>query len=278
MLYPSFFSTAGIPIIAGREFNDADLGENSPAVCVVNETFARHVFGTENPIGQSCVTMSKPRANDVTQPRYGSPPVPYEIVGVVQDSRYMNPTGSIPPIIFTPFLQTGTGRGQMVLYVRVLGNSGTIVPAIRAAVLRVDPTLPQFEVHTLAEEMDAALIRERLIATISSLFGGLALGLACIGLYGLLAFAVIQRTGEIGIRMALGAARRDVLWMILREALWLALAGVMIGVPAAIAAGRLSSSMISGLLFGLNVSDPAMIASAVATMVLVAVLAAFLPA
>ena len=144
--------------------------------------------------------------------------------------------------------------------------------------LAVDRTLPQFEIHTLAEEMDAALIRERLIATLASLFGALALTLACVGLYGLLAFAVVQRTGEIGIRMALGSGRGDVLWMILREALAIAVAGVVIGVPAAVAAARLTASRIPGLLFGLNVTDPAILAAALAVMMVVAALAAFVPA
>jgi ABC-type antimicrobial peptide transport system permease subunit len=190
----------------------------------------------------------------------------------------MNPTGSIEPRIYMTFLQTGTGRGQMVLYVRVAGNPNSILPYIRAEVWKVDPNLPQFEIHTLAQEMDAALIRERLIATLSSLFGALALLLACVGLYGLLAFSVVQRTAEVGIRMALGASRGEVLWMMLREALLLALAGLAIGVPVALAAGRIASSRVSGLLFGLKATDPLTVAGAATLLVLVSVIAAYLPA
>lgn len=142
----------------------------------------------------------------------------------------------------------------------------------------MDPTLPQFEIHSLAQEMDAALIRERLIATLSSLFSGLALLLACVGLYGLLAFAVVQRTGEVGIRMARGASRSDVLGMILREAWMLAFTGIAIGLPASIAMGRLLTNQISGLLFGLNIADPVTIAGAVTLLVAVASMAAYVPA
>jgi hypothetical protein len=127
MVYPSYFTTAGIPIVAGREFNDSDLGEDSPAVCVVNETFARQMFPSENPIGKPCWIANRPRTNDLTGPRYSPIPVPYEIIGVVQDSRYMNPTGSIRPLVYGTFLQTGTGRGQMVLYARMAGNLSAIV-------------------------------------------------------------------------------------------------------------------------------------------------------
>jgi len=135
-----------------------------------------------------------------------------------------------------------------------------------------------FEVNTLASEMDAALVRERLIATLASFFGALALLLAGVGLYGLLAFGVVQRTGEMGVRMALGAQRRDVLWMILREALSLVLIGVGLGVPVALAAARLAANQISGLLFGLNAGDPVTIAAATGLLAAVAGVAAYLPA
>ncbi len=135
-----------------------------------------------------------------------------------------------------------------------------------------------FEVNTLAAEMDAALVRERLIATLSSFFGVLALLLAGVGLYGLLAFGVVQRTGEMGVRMALGAQRWDVLWMVLREALSLVLIGVGLGLPAALAAARLAENQISGLLFGLTTGDPVTIAAATGLLAAVAGVAAYLPA
>jgi ABC-type antimicrobial peptide transport system permease subunit len=142
----------------------------------------------------------------------------------------------------------------------------------------VDQSLPQFTVHTLAEEMDAALIQYRLIATLSSVFGILALLLVSVGLYGLLGFAVVQRTIEIGIRLALGATRGDVLWMVLREALILVAVGVAVGVPASLAAARLASHQISGLLFGLSAEDPSVIALVIGLLILVAAIAAYLPA
>ena len=278
MLYPNYFATIGQPLIAGREFNAPDLGENAPAVCVVNEAFVRDVFPGENPLGKPCVTNRRPNVRDASGPRYSRPPEPYQIVGVVKDARYSNPRGAVQPIIYTTFLQTGTGRGQMVLHVRVAGDPGRLLPAIRQEVMRVDPTLPAFDVHTLGQEMNAALIQERLIAMLSSLFGGLALLLASVGLYGLLAFAVVHRTGEMGIRMAIGASRGSVVWMVMREALWLALAGVAIGVPIALAGARLISSQVSGLLFGVKATDPLTIAGAAILLVLVAATASYFPA
>jgi ABC-type antimicrobial peptide transport system permease subunit len=135
-----------------------------------------------------------------------------------------------------------------------------------------------FDIHTLAEEMDAALIQDRLIATLSSFFSVLALLLASVGLYGLLAFTVVQRTGEMGIRTALGAQRGAVVWMILKEALCLVLIGVAIGVPVSLGAARLVSSRISGLLFGLKATDPLTIAAATALLVMAAAIAGYLPA
>jgi predicted permease len=267
MVYPNYFATLGIPIVAGRDFNGADLAENSPLVAVVNETFARRVFPGENVVGKHYVTRGR-RGDSLT----------CEIIGVVKDSRYANLRGETPPVIYQPFLQTNTGRGQMVLHARVSGNPGGLLPRIREEVQRVDKDLPMFEVNTLAAEMDAALVRERLIATLSSFFGVLALLLAGVGLYGLLAFGVVQRTGEMGVRMALGARPWDVLWMVLREALSLVLIGVGLGVPAAHAAARLAANQISGLLFGLNAGDPVTIAAATGVLAAVAGVAAYLPA
>ena len=181
--------------------------------------------------------------------------MPYRIVGVVKDSRYSNPRGETRPIVYMTFLQTNTGRGQMVLHVRVSGNAGAVMQRLREQVAAVDPAMPMFDLHTLEEEMHAALVQPRLIAMLSSLFGGLALLLACVGLYGLLAFTLVQRTGEIGVRMALGARRGDVVWLVVGEALLLVATGIAIGVPAALLVARLAASQISGLLFGLEATD-----------------------
>jgi predicted permease len=278
MLYPKYFATIGLPLVAGREFTASDLGESSPAVCIVNEAFVRTMFPGENPLARPCMTTRRPTARDTAGPRYPSPPEAYQIIGVVKDSRYSNPRGEARPMIYTTFLQTGTGRGQMVLHVRVAGDPALVVPRIREEILRVDSTLPAFDVHSLKEEMGAALIQEHLIAMLSSLFGGLALLLASVGLYGLLAFAVVQRTAEMGIRMAVGARRMDVVLMIMREALLLVTLGVVIGVPTALAGALFMSSRISGLLFGINATDPLTIAVAVSLLIAVAALASYLPA
>ena len=278
MLYSKYFSTIGLPLVAGREFGASDLAMNSPAVCVVNEAFVRKVFPGDNPLGKPCITNRRPSARDATGPRYPTPPEPYQIIGVVKDSRYSNPRGETQPVIYTTFLQTGTGRGQMVLHVRVAGDARLVVPRIREEILRVDSTLPTFDVHTLDQEMGAALIQEHLIAMLSSLFGGLALLLASVGLYGVLAFAVVQRTNEMGIRMAVGARRIDVVWMVIREALVLVTIGVLIGVPAALAGARFASSQISGLLYGISATDPFTIALAASLLIVVAAVASYFPA
>jgi ABC-type antimicrobial peptide transport system permease subunit len=176
------------------------------------------------------------------------------------------------------FLQTSTGRGQMVLHARADGSTGQVVQRIREAVAAVDPAMPMFDVHTLEEEMSAALVQQRLIAALSTLFGGLALLLAAVGLYGLLAFALVQRTGEIGVRMALGAERADVVWMVIREAWVLVAIGLAVGVPAALLVARVAASRIEGLLFRLRATDPATIAAAAVALGVVATFAAYLPA
>ena len=261
MVYPEYFATMGITFLGGRDFNAGDLAPNSPLVAVVNETFARQAFNG-NAVGQQL----RQRADVI------------EIVGIVRDSRYTNLRGDTPPIVYQTFLQTRTGRGQMALYVRIATEPAVVLPHVRAAVQEIDRDLPLFEVRTLATEMDAVLIPERLIATLSTVFSTLALLLVSVGLYGLLAFSVVERTGEMGIRMALGARRGDVIWTVMRDGLLLVAAGVAIGVPAALAAGRVASSQISGLLFGLRATDPVTIAFAAVLLGLVAAAAAYVPA
>jgi predicted permease len=264
-VYPHYFTTMGMAILSGRDFRDSDLPENAPLVVVINETMARRLFNGENPVGQMLIT--KRRQNYVNR----------EIIGVVKDSKYSNLRGEPQSVAYQPFFQTNTGRGQMVLHVRVAGNPSAIVPLIKHEVQRIEKDLPMFEVQTLAAEVDAALMPERVIATLSSFFGVAALVLAAVGLYGLMAFTVVRRTSEIGIRMAMGAQRAAVLWMVMRDTLVLVSIGVLIGIPAALAALRLSSH-ISGLLFGLSATDPITLVMAVGLMTSAALIAGYVPA
>jgi predicted permease len=262
MIYPKFFETMGIGLVAGRDFGDGDLSPQSPLVAIVNETFARQAFNGAPAVGQQLR-----QRNDLI-----------EIVGVVRDSRYTSVRDETPPTVYQTFLQTRTGRGQMALYVRAEASPGAVLSQVRQAVRDIDRDLPLFAIHTLTEEMGAVLIRDRLIATLSTVFSALALLLACVGLYGLLSFSVVQRSAEMGIRMALGANRADVLWTVMREALLLVATGVIIGIPVALALGRLASNRISGLLFGLQPTDPITIAAATLVLALIAAGAGYMPA
>jgi predicted permease len=263
MVYPNYFKTVAIPFVAGRDFAAGDLEESSPLVAIVNETFARQAFGQENPIGKQLPLARRQLI---------------EIIGVVKDSRYSNLRDEPVPVMYQTFFQTRTGRGQMTLHVRTRGNRSQVIQHLREAVHEMDRELPLFEVRSLAEEMDARLIRERLIAMLSTFFSGAALLLAGVGLYGLLAFQVVQRTGEMGIRIALGARRADVAWMVVRDALWLVALGILVGVPAAFVAGKVASSQIAGLLFGLTSTDTVTLCAAAAIPAITALVAAYLPA
>src|SRR4029079_12568456 len=241
-------------LVSGRDFNDGDLSPQSPLVAIVNETFARQAFAGGLAVGQHL----KQRDDLI------------EIVGVVRDSRYTSVREEPPSTVYQTFLQTRTGRGQMALYVRTSTALSAVLPQVRQAVQDIDPNLPLFDIHTLTEEMGAVLIRDRLIATLSTVFSGLALILACVGLYGLLAFSVVQRRAEMGIRMALGANRSDGICTVMHDALVLVAAGVIVGVPTALVLGRLASSRTSSLLFGLQSTAPLTIAGATLVLALTA--------
>ena len=274
MLYPRYFTTMGIPLVKGRDFGDDDLRPESPLAVIVNEAFVRETLNRQEPLGvRHGVTMVTGRSAQGTPQRQ-----PVNIIGVVKDSRYPALREATPPIMYQTFLQTRTGRGQMVLHVRVIGNPAETVRHVRSAVQAIDKDVPMFEVHTLADEVDAALVRERLIATLSSAFGVVALALVCIGLYGLMAFTVSRRTTEIGIRIALGATRSDVGGLIAGQVLRLVVAGIAVGVPAAWIVGRLASRQLSGILFELTPADPITMTAATILLVLVAMCAGVPPA
>ena len=264
MVYPNYFATMAIPLRAGRDFAERDLDRSAPPVGVVNEAFVRRIMGGENPVGKRIVVE---RGDSVR-----------EIIGVVKDTKYASLKEDTPPLMYQPFLQTETGRGQMTLHVRVADNAAGVVSRIREEVQRIDKDMPLFAIQTLGDQMNGLLSRERLVATLSSLFGVVALLLASVGLYGLMAFSVVQRTGEMGLRMALGAARQNVVRLVMREAMLLVAIGLIVGVPCALATGRLASSQVSGLLFGLSTTDPSTLIGAVLVLIGVAAVAAYLPA
>ncbi len=260
LTFPKYFVTLGVPVVDGREFIDADMTPNAPPVAIINETLARRAFPNQNPIGR--------------QFQFGNADPFVTIVGVVKDVKYGNLRSEVLASVYQPFLQANTGRGQMVLHVRVAGPANTTIASVQREILSVDPSMPAFQVQTLAAEFDALLMQERLVSTLSSLFGITALFLACIGLYGILAYAVTQRTAEIGIRLALGAQRRDVFGLILRQGMRLTGAGIAVGVIGALATARLLQSF----LFGVAPTDLLTFIAILLSLSVVALAACWLPA
>ncbi len=263
-IYRDYFGTLGIGL-RGRDFTDADQRPGAAPVCIVNEAFVRIAFPDQDPIGKTCVSVGVPRRA-------------YTIVGVADDSRYSSPRTPVQPVVYTPFLQSNTGRGQMILYVRLEGDPGAVVSAVRDAVWQADNSVPQYEVRTLAEELDGVVVRERLLATVSSAFSLLALLLTAIGLHGLLSYLVLQRKRELALRVALGARRMGVIAMVAREAVVLVGLGAVIAVPLMWVVAEFSSQFLSDVLFGLTTNDATTLVAAVAMLALVGGVAASLPA
>jgi hypothetical protein len=266
VIYPRYFTTLGIGL-TGRDFTAADLAASAEPVCIVNEAFARIAYPGENALGRPCTSSGPAGARR-----------PYTIVGIARDSRLNRLREPPQPVLYTPFMHANTGRGQMILFVRVDGDPRAVAGRVREEVWRADSTVPQYEVRTLAEEVDAVVIRERLLATVSTFFGALALTLTAIGLHGLLAFVVVQRKRELAIRMALGADRRRVIGLVARETLVLVGGGAAIAVPSAWMLRRISSSWLDGILFGLSATDGLTMVSALLALAAVGVLAASIPA
>jgi len=253
---PRFFETMGIALRMGRDFSPLDRS-GAPKVAIVNETIARRYFDGRNPIGKHVGLGAAPDM---------------EIIGVAADTKYNGLRAPVPNTLYVPIDQFPPGPAR-TLHVRTSAEPARLAAAVREQVRAIDPNLP-VKMRPFSELVDANLVQERLIATLSGFFGGLALLLASIGLYGVMAYNVERRTREIGIRMSLGAGRRDVLWMVLRNCLAMVAAGVAIGVPATVWLSRL----IARQLFGIAPGDPATIAAAAVTMTLVGALAGYLPA
>jgi predicted permease len=256
-----YFETTGTSLLLGRGIGPED-DETSRKVAVINETLARSFFSNQNPIGRRFGLGEGPIRGEEL-----------EIVGVVKDAKYNSLREETPRMVFLPLLQHNRNYAGD-LEVRTAGDPTAMADAVRRTVQEVDSDLPIIGVATLKAEVSRSLNQERLIADLSSVFGLLALVLACVGLYGLMSYGVARRTNEIGVRMALGARAGDVLWMVLRESIILIGAGVAIGIPLALALARL----IANQLFGLKPYDPLTLMGAATAMAAVAGLAAYLPA
>ena len=258
-VFPRYFETVGGHILRGRDFDGHDVEPSAPLVVVVNETLARNVFPGVDPIGKRIICNSGDEC---------------EVIGVATDIPYSNLRGRIGNAIYYTFLQAPTGRGQMVLHVRVAGDPVRMAADVRREVARIDSNLPAFEVRTLATEIDAVLVRERLLALLSSAFGALALLLAALGLYGVIAYAVGRRTKEFGIRIALGATRSEVRLDVLWETMRVTGVGILFGLPMALGTTRFIASFV----FGLTATDPTVLSASLLFLCVIALISGYLPA
>jgi predicted permease len=254
----NFFETMGIPLLAGRAFTAAD-SLAAPRVALINEAAVRKFFPNEQPLGR----------------RFGSSPETsgqIEVIGVVRDAKYNSVREDAPATMYVPYTQSPIGA--MAFEVRTASDPVSTVGAIREAVRQADPNVPLTNVSTQMEAIEARFSQERLFAQAYAFFGGLALLVAAVGLFGVMSYSVARRVNEIGVRMALGAQRADVVRMIMRESMLLVVPGVMIGIAAAVTSGRL----VAASLFGLQPTDAITISIAVLILLAVSTLAGYLPA
>jgi putative ABC transport system permease protein len=258
---PGYFQTMGMPLLLGRDFTPEETGRNPgeffPHIAIINETMARYYFGEANPLGKRF--------------GWGDPPnlkSDIEIIGVVKDAKYGSPRDKTPRLIYFPH------HGETLLVARAAGPVAPLTAIIRREIEAVDKGLEISSVRTVPQLRDQAFVQERLLAELSSFFGLLALLLACIGLYGVMSYDVARRTHEIGVRMALGAQRMDVVRLLMRETMLMVVIGLVAGLGAALASTRL----IASLLYGLEPNDMLTIGLASLLLLIVAALAGYLPA
>lgn len=260
---PGYFQTLNIPIVLGRAITDRDTG-TSPRVLVVNETLVRKYFHGDNPLGKQIV-YSRNHLGSIGE---------FEIVGVAKDVKYGKIRNDIPPTAYWPYQQSKLISAQMIFLVRTESDPAAIANSVRQVCIGLDKDVPVVNMRTEEEVIAGSLFLERTFALLSSAFGALALLLACVGLYGTIAYAVTRRTGEIGVRMALGAERGRILWMILSEVAFVVMAGILIGLPISWATARL----LNHQLYGLSPHDPITVAGAVMAILGITLVAGYLPA
>jgi len=261
---PKYFQTLSTPLLAGRDFTFQD--EGGPRVAIIDQAMARYYFADANPIGRH-FTIEKDWKN------IGGPDKPYEIVGVVGDAKYDDAHGAAPRTIYMPAF--GDGRlfaSDFILRTRIPPDA--VTGDVRRSIAEILKGVEVLHITTMSEQVDAAIVPERLVAMLSGSFGTLGLILAAVGLYGLLAYTAARRTKEIGVRMALGASRKVVTWMVLRDALVMVLAGLGAGIPVALWSRKFAGSLIEGL----PPSSVLPISVAALGVIAVALLASYIPA
>jgi predicted permease len=274
MISPNYFAALGVPVVAGRDFTMQDTrelhhqpGKESdnayvPATIIVNEKFAKKYFGNDNPIGRHIGFGTDPGT-----------PADMEIIGVIKDIRYTSLRDEIPEQAFAPYMAS-RGVSGMTVYVRTALDPKQVMPVIREKIHGMDSTLPVYDMRTMDEQLSLSLVTERMIASLSSVFGIFATLLAAIGLYGVMAYTVARRTREIGIRMALGAERGTVIWLVMRDVLLLVTIGIAIGLPASIGLTQAARSQ----LYGVQPHDPSTVVIAILALATVGGIAGLVPA
>ncbi|HEY3741836.1 MAG TPA: ABC transporter permease [Bryobacteraceae bacterium] len=261
-LSPDYFSTMGIPILEGRDFVPSDLHDTDKGgskVAIVNREFAEHYFPGQSAVGRHLSQGGGPKAKLDT-----------EIIGVVENTLYEGPRDGQHRQVYIP----NWGKGGVAFYVRTSLGTQSAYSVIRSEVKKLDANMPVYELKALSTVLDETLLTDRLIALLSAGFGLLATLLATIGLYGVMAFVVTRRTKEMGVRMALGAKPRSVIWLVMREVLILLTIGLLVGVPSAIALGQLVATQ----LYGIKATDPMIALTTIAILAAVATLAGLIPA
>jgi predicted permease len=267
LVSPGYWQAMGIPLFQGRDFDQRDRvdGGDDPQpwnVAIVNRKFAEHFFGSQDPIGRRIGCCHGPG----TKPSI-------RIVGVVENSLFAGPRAGVRRQVFLPYMESAS-PAAVTFYVRSTRPAAALFAALRRLLAKLDTSVPVYDMKTLENTLDETLSTERLIAFLSTVFGVLATVLAALGLYGVMAFAVTRRTGELGLRMALGAPRSSVLWLVLREMLILLGAGLIVGVPSAYVLSRYVSSQ----LFGVTPTDVWTGAAAMALLGMMALVSGLVPA
>ena len=285
---PKFFTTMGIPLLQGRDFGPEEMKSlpelpdeqpapgqpaqpqlsappNATLAAVINQTMARYFFGEQNPLGQHFRFRGGPLKD-----------IPIEIIGIAKDAKYQDLREETRRTFYLSYFQWPRGRSQMTeqrMLLRALGEPSSTATAIQHIVRELDPHIQVLNLETMNEVVNESLTQERFVAQLGSFFSLCALLLACLGLYGVMSYTTARRTQEIGIRLSLGARNLDVIRLVMREAMFMVMAGVAIGLCAAFAATRL----VTSLLFGLSPNDPITITLAVLAMLVAAILAGYLP-